>query len=198
VYLGDLAANQIFDFKFTTRTTTGAPTTLAGTPTLAVYKDNSTTEITAGITLTADFDARTGLNHVRIDLSASASYVAGEDYSVVITAGTVGGTSVVGEVVGNFSVENRGKDAFKRAVDAIVLGTVGPGATTTSIPTSSLVPAASVTDQYRGRIVAFDKNTTTTALRGQATDVTASTAGGTLTVTALSTAPASGDSFTIQ
>lgn len=56
---------------------------------------------------------------------------------------------------------------------------------------------ASATDQFKGRIVTFLADTTTAALRGQATDITASTAGGVLTVTALTTAPASGDTFVI-
>ena len=84
-----------------------------------------------------------------------------------------------------------------RGTLGVVLGTATTGGTTTSIPTSSLDPAASVTDQFKGRIVTFDRATTTVALRGQSTDITASTAGGTLTVTALTTAPASGDTFTI-
>jgi hypothetical protein len=74
---------------------------------------------------------------------------------------------------------------------------VTAGASTTSIPTSSLVPTAAVNDQFKGRIVIFDKDTATANLKGQATDITASTSGGTLTVTALTTAPASGDTFGI-
>ena len=60
-------------------------------------------------------------------------------------------------------------------------------------------PATSVADQVKGRIVIFDYDTTTAALRGQATDITASSASATptLTVTALTTAPVSGDTFTI-
>lgn len=104
--LGDRLLNTVVDFKFTT-VAPPAPTTLAGTPALAVYPINSTTEITAGITLTVDFDGRTGLNHVRIDLSASASYTRRQDYCVVITTGTVGGVSAVGYVVATFSIENR-------------------------------------------------------------------------------------------
>src|SRR5688500_11342163 len=104
--LGDYADDATLDFAFTTRNTSGVPTTLAGSPACAVYKANSTTEITTGVTLTVDYDARTGLNHVRVDLSASASYTTGADYSLVITAGTVGGTSVVGEVLARFSIEN--------------------------------------------------------------------------------------------
>ena len=78
-----------------------------------------------------------------------------------------------------------------------VAGVVTTGGSTTSITTSSLDPAAAVTDQFKGRVVIFDRDTTTANLRGQASDITASTAGGTLTVTALTTAPASGDTFRI-
>lgn len=103
-----------------------------------------------------------------------------------VTGGIV--AAITGDVTGNLSGKVQG---------SIVAGTVTTGASTTSIPTSSLSPAASVADQFKGRIVIFDKTTTTTALRGQATDITASSSGGTLTVTALTTAPSSGDTFTI-
>lgn len=107
-YLGDIAEDATIDFSFTSRQfSTGAPFTLAGTPSLAVYKANGDTESTAGITLTADFDAKTGLNQVRIDTSADAFYAVANDYYVVIAAGTVDSVSVVGEVVGEFSIENR-------------------------------------------------------------------------------------------
>lgn len=78
-------------------------------------------------------------------------------------------------------------------------GTASGTPTTTSIPTSAMSPATSVADQVKGRIVVFDQDTTTAALRGQATDITASSASATptLTVTALTTAPVSGDTFTI-
>ena len=88
-------------------------------------------------------------------------------------------------------------DAIKRAVMGNAIGTVGSGSTTTSIVTGSLTPAAAVADQFKGRIVTFAQDTTTAALRGQATDITASTSGGVLTVTALTTAPVSGDTFSI-
>lgn len=107
MYLGDFNAGDIIDFKFCTVGNTGAPTVLAGTPALSVYKANGTTESTTGITLSVDFDGRVGMNHVRID-TADAFYANGNDFQVIITAGTVGGTSVVGYVVGHFSLRNRG------------------------------------------------------------------------------------------
>jgi hypothetical protein len=83
------------------------------------------------------------------------------------------------------------------AAPGVVAGVVTSGGTTTSIPTSSLTPAAAVTDQFKGRIVIFRGTTTTTNLRGQATDITGSTSGGILTVSALTNAPVSGDVFDI-
>jgi hypothetical protein len=83
---------------------------------------------------------------------------------------------------------------------SITYGTVGgsPTPTNTTFTASSLVPAANVTDQFRGLILAFDKDTTTLALRGQKTDITGSTSGGAFTFTALTTNPQAGDTFTVE
>lgn len=83
--------------------------------------------------------------------------------------------------------------------DTVIRGTVNSGASTTSIPTSAFSPAGASADQFKGRIVVFDNDTATAALRGEATDITASSnsATPTLTVTALSATPASGDTFSV-
>lgn len=105
-HLGDYDASTIIYGKFTTfRPSTGAPFTLAGTPALSVYKDNSTTQSTTGVTLTVDFDAVTGLHHFAIDTSADgAFYSAGSFFDIVITTGTVDSVSVVGTVVAGFTI----------------------------------------------------------------------------------------------
>lgn len=106
--LGDIRLGDTIDFKFTSRRfTTGAPFTLAGTPVISAYVGNSTTELTAGITLTVDFDSRTGLNHVRIVATSGNGYATASNYELVITTGTVDSVSVVGEVVAMFSIEAR-------------------------------------------------------------------------------------------
>lgn len=110
----DFALESTIDLKFTTRNTSGVPTTLAGTPEVVVYVDNSTTEITAAETLTVDFDSVTGLNNVRIACTAANGFESGKSYAAVISAGTVGGTSVVGEVVANFTIER--SDVNVRAI----------------------------------------------------------------------------------
>lgn len=108
MYRGDIRLGDTIDLKFTTRSfSTGAPTTLAGSPSIAAYPNNSTTEITAGITLTVDFDTRTGLHNVRVVATSGNGYATATNYDLVITAGTVGGVSVVGEVIGSFSIEAR-------------------------------------------------------------------------------------------
>ncbi|MES2572135.1 MAG: hypothetical protein V4710_19020 [Verrucomicrobiota bacterium] len=105
-YLGDFRAGKTVRFTFSS--VNGAPITLAGSPAVSVYKDGSTAQSTSGVTLTVDYDSVTGLNHVAIDTSSDATfYGAGSDFSAVITAGTVGGTSVVGYTVAHFSIENR-------------------------------------------------------------------------------------------
>ena len=106
-WVGDFRLEDTFDVKFCTVTTTGAPTTLAGTPVISAYVGNSLTQITAGITLTVDFDAVTGLHNVRVVATAANGYATASNYQLVITTGTVGGTSVVGYVVAQFSIEAR-------------------------------------------------------------------------------------------
>ncbi len=111
-YQGNFRLGDTIDFKFTTTQSTGAPFTLAGSPSLAAYPSvvgsaPSTTEITAGLTLTVDFDSKTGLNHARIVATSGNGFVANANYDVVIAAGTVNSVSVANYVVGSFSLENR-------------------------------------------------------------------------------------------
>lgn len=105
MYIGDFKVAAVIDLKFTTRSfTTGVPTVLAGTPVISIYKDNNVTQTTTGVTLSVDFDGVVGLNNIHID-TADAFYAAGSNFQCVITTGTVGGVSVVGETVGAFSIE---------------------------------------------------------------------------------------------
>ena len=105
-YLGDFNTGSTVRGAFNTRKADGTPITLAGTPALSVYKDGSTTETTTGVTLTVDFDSRTGHHLFAIDTS-DAFYASGSDFRVVITTGTVDSISVVGAQVGSFSLFNR-------------------------------------------------------------------------------------------
>ena len=132
MYIGDYTDDYAtMNFTFTTRKDTGLPTVLSGSPVISVYKGSNVTPKTSAqayITLDIDYNSKVGLNHVLIDLSGDAFFVAGEDYHVVITTGTVNSISVIGEVVATFSIENRFMRGTDNAALASVLGAVADAA----------------------------------------------------------------------
>jgi hypothetical protein len=141
--LGDFDLSTVVYGKFTTfRPSTGAAFTLGGVPVLSVYKDNSVTQSTTGVTLTADFDSVTGLNHFAIDTSTDGTfYSAGSFFDIVITTGTVDSISVVGAVVASFTI--RKNSALKpttagRALDVSAGGEAGVDWANVGSPTTAL------------------------------------------------------------
>ncbi|MCP4985430.1 MAG: hypothetical protein GY928_04955, partial [Colwellia sp.] len=91
-------------------------------------------------------------------------------------------------------------DAIKVVTDrqaaSIIEGTCSGTPTTTTTVSDVTI---TVDEQFNGRIITFRDDTTTTALQGQQTDITDSTASGDIiTFTALATAPVSGDTFDIM
>lgn len=80
-------------------------------------------------------------------------------------------------------------------LDNCLTGTASSTPTTTTMVSNI---AVTVDDQYKTRIITFDDDTTTAALRKQTTDITGCTAASNLlTFTELTTAPVSGDTFVI-
>ena len=154
-YYGDVRLGDTIDIKFTTVDTTGAPTTLAGTPVVSAYPGNSTTQLTAGITLTVDFDSVTGYHNVRVAATSGNGYATATNYSLAITTGTVGGTSVVGYEIGAFSIENRSAlmpTVAARTADVTTTGGVGvdwgnvENATTTNALTGTTIATTQKVD----------------------------------------------------
>lgn len=140
-YQGDIRLGDTIDIKFTTRQATGAPTTLAGSPVISAYVGNGTTEITAGITLTVDFDSRTGLNNVRVVATSGNGFATATNIQLVITTGTVNSVSVVGEVVGEFSIEARSAlmpTTVARTLDVSATGEAGVDWANVGSPTTAL------------------------------------------------------------
>lgn len=89
---------------------------------------------------------------------------------------------------------------FQASNVTLIRGTVGATSpTATSFTPSSLTVPGSVNNQFKRRVIVFDNDTVTEELRGQATDITASSSDTLplLTFSALTTAPASGDTFSI-
>lgn len=119
----DITLGDTFYHFFTTRAfATGVPTQLAGTPALSVLEENNATPITSGVSLSVDRATVTGLNQATIIATSGNGYESGKSYAIYISTGTVGGTSVVGEVVGEFTIQ-----ASAAAVD-LANGTDGLGA----------------------------------------------------------------------
>lgn len=102
--LGNRTEDSAVYFKWTSNDVNGAAITRATNGTISVYKDNNTTQSTAGITDSEDFDSVTGVHHVTIDTSADAFYVAGSDYAVVLSGATIDG-STVNAVLAHFRIE---------------------------------------------------------------------------------------------
>lgn len=83
-----------------------------------------------------------------------------------------------------------------RSAKTIQKGAAVSGTLSTTEMTTDLT--VSVADQFNGRIIIFADDTTTLALRGQATDITATTVSGSkLGFTALTTVPVVGDTFCV-
>jgi hypothetical protein len=165
-HLGDYDTSSVIYGKFTTfRPSTGAAYTLAGTPALSVYKDNSTTQSTTGVTLTADFDSVTGLNHFAIDTSSDGTfYASGSFFDIVITTGTVDSVSVVGSVVASFTL--RKDSSLKpttagRTLDVSAGGEAGVDWANVGSPTTTLA--------LTGTTIATVTNLTNAATAGDLT-----------------------------
>lgn len=124
-YYGDIRLGDTIDIKFTTRQISGAPFTLGGTPVVSAYPSNSTTQLTAGITLSVDFDTVTGLNNVNVVATSGNGYATATNYALVITTGTVNSVSVAGEVIGSFSIEARSALMPTTAARTLVVDAAG-------------------------------------------------------------------------
>ena len=137
-YRGDIRLGDTIHCKFVTTTSAGVPTQLAGSPVISAYPAASTTQLTAGITLTVDFDSVTGLNHVTVVATSGNGYLTATNYELVVTTGTVGGVSVVGYVIGSFSIENRSALMPTTAARTLLVDASGRIATTTMKRLSTL------------------------------------------------------------
>src|SRR6266446_9703759 len=101
-YLGRRTKGDVVTWKFTL-TVSDVPTTLGTSPAVKGYEDGSATEFTGGITLTADYDGKTGLCELIVDTS-NAAFSTGHFYDFVITAGAIGLVSPIGYVVGHLEL----------------------------------------------------------------------------------------------
>jgi hypothetical protein len=155
-YYGDFLAGKTVRARFNTTspTTPGLPTTLSS-PSVIVSKDGADVTPSGGVTITADAGSVTGRNHVVIDMSVDpTTFTAGSEYAIRL-GGTsnVSGTSQVGIVVGEWSIQNRsilGDATGKVAVAAgssPLAGVTVAGSTASSLILSGLPTGRSYVGQ---------------------------------------------------
>lgn len=140
--MSDYALGTTIYLFFTTRAfATGVPTTLSGSPVLSVLEENNATPITSGVSVSVDRASVTGLNQATIVASSGNGFESGKEYALYISTGTVGGTSVVGEVVGSFSIEKESAlrpTTAGRTLDVSAGGESGVDWANVGSPTSTL------------------------------------------------------------
>jgi hypothetical protein len=95
-------SNQTIYLYFNSTDSDGVAATLTSGA-VEIYEDGSATQITTAETLDNDFDSITGYHQLAIDLT-DAGFEDGKTYTAILTAGTVDSVSVVGRMVGVFSV----------------------------------------------------------------------------------------------
>lgn len=127
-YIGDFTRGSLVRLSFNSRDLTQTLVTISGAA-VSVYKSGSAVEVATGVTLTIDYDGRTGYHHILIDTSSDGTfYAAGSDYRVVLTAGTIVGVpSQINTEIGQFSIENRSTQAIQALIGP------GNGANTVTI-----------------------------------------------------------------
>lgn len=142
-YRGDVALESTLYFTFNTIDVTGAPIAFAGSPTLAAYVNGSTTQLTAGLTLTQAFDSVVGLHLVTAVLTAANGYATATDVDIKLEGGppTVDSVAVTGRVVGACSIQNRSglrPTVATRTLDVTATGAAGIDWANVENPTTAL------------------------------------------------------------
>jgi hypothetical protein len=138
----DIALGNTATCAFTTRAfPTGIPTTLAGSPVLSVVEHGNNTPITTGVSVAVDRCSVPGLNEATAIATTGNGYEAGKTYCWYISTGTVGGISVVGEVVGEFTIEATSglrPTVAGRTVDVTATGAAGIDWSNVENPTTTV------------------------------------------------------------
>lgn len=148
MYLGDFVKGALIPLPWNTSGGDGASITRSTNGTFRVYKNgNAGAPITAGITDTKDFNAKTGMHVVAID-SANAAYTAGDEYEVSFDGGVIDGKTA-NAFSHTFSIQR--PTSLKPVVGVAQGGASG----NVQLPAA----ASSVDDSYEGAFVVITGGT---------------------------------------
>lgn len=180
----------------------GSAADATGSPAYRIYEDETGTAILTGSMTKLD-DANTiGFYTERIQLTAASGFERGKSYTIYISAtvsgvtGTVSHTFQVGAAVDVRYLDGNGDAPLqqKRLLETAVFGTVAASSTTTVINTTGL-SGTLANNRINGRTLYFLAGS---SLEKEATAVEGyDNVTGQITVTALTIAPAAGDTFVI-
>ena len=107
INLGNIAEDATVYFLWSTNAADGTSVSRDVVGTIRVYKNNSETFTTIGITELRDFDSMIGIHNVQIDTSVNAFYATAADYSVVIYHTGIDDVTNINAPIAYFSIENR-------------------------------------------------------------------------------------------
>ena len=175
--------------RFNTNASTGAPITIVGAtagttlPTVAVSKDGADiTPTGASVNLVIDKGGVAGRHEVSIDTSAdTTNFTAGSEYSVRLTAGTADSVSLIGLIVGEWSIANRTVGTIAAGAVSSIWQDPIAGADFATANTVGNLLVGGLTNGPGG-VVAAGSSTTTVIVTGNATMTAASGAYATATV----------------
>ena len=123
-----------------------------------------------------------------------------------LAANSITATAIASDAITAAKVADDVSTEFRTKALALTTasGVVGSGSTTANVVASSVAVGATTSlsaDAFKGRIIIFNSDTTTAALRGQAAAIVSHTSGSTPTFTlatgAWTTAPLTTDTFTV-
>ncbi len=157
-YSGDIALESTIRLFFHTFQADGKSVTFT-VGTGAVFEDGGTTQITAGVTITTDFDGQVGLHLAEIAATASNGFEAGKEYYVWIDNATIDAITVIQIPVGHFSIENRSAlrpTVAGRTLDVTAAGEAGLDLDNTS---GTLAAAQLASDVITAAKIAADVTT---------------------------------------
>jgi hypothetical protein len=104
-YLGDFKKNDLISFKYATCDGDGGSLNRTSIVDTRLYRGNSTTQSTSGITETQPSDSRVGVVLLEIDTSGSY-FIKNNDYTVVLNTIVIDSVTIT-FCVASFSIENR-------------------------------------------------------------------------------------------
>lgn len=199
-FVVQLQTDDPFVAKISSGTGAGQLSVSSGLVTLAGV--THTGAVIPTVTTLTGHTAQTGDAFARLGAPAGASVSADVAAVKVDTAAILVDTAEIGAAgagLTGVALSAAGLTAVRDKVEVktVLTFTVGTGSTTANLVVSAITPATTDADQLKGRVIIFDNDTTTAALRGQAAAIVSHTLGATPTFTlatgAWTTAPLTGN-----